>query len=392
MRLAHMDGVVARVAEEADHRRRHLHVRRRGESLGAEAVDVPFRAPEDVRVQFLIHGGAVLAADGVGWLVLGHGGPVGDVTVDGVHPGHQAGAGRGRDRAGIGLREDDPLLGEPLHVRGVELAVAGIDLLAIGDGALRPAVVIDQEEDDIRAFGAAGQDGGQQCKGGEGGFSCLHGDVISLSKIGVFRKKSYFCLLTGTTMYQDYLKFYPDFPIKGVNFVDVLPFMQDKEVFTAITRDLGALCASPNVVAPEARGFLFASPMLAVCDNVKNILTLRKKGKIPYAEGDLVQVNILKEYGADEVFFRRSDILAGVPDGDTFRLTIFDDILATGGTAEGVARALNAMTVEKDGRTYRIEVTDFVFLVELLDLKGAERLTPIAPVKSLIRLEGTDEV
>ena len=178
-------------------------------------------------------------------------------------------------------------------------------------------------------------------------------------------------------MYQDYLKFYPDFPIKGVNFVDVLPFMQDKEVFTAITRDLGALCASP---------------MLAVCDNVKNILTLRKKGKIPYAEGDLVQVNILKEYGADEVFFRRSDILAGVPDGDTFRLTIFDDILATGGTAEGVARALNAMTVEKDGRTYRIEVTDFVFLVELLDLKGAERLTPIAPVKSLIRLEGTDEV
>ena len=193
-------------------------------------------------------------------------------------------------------------------------------------------------------------------------------------------------------MYQDYLKFYPDFPTKGVNFVDVLPFMQDKEVFTAITRDLGALCASPNVVAPEARGFLFASPMLAVCDNVKNILTLRKKGKIPYAEGDLVQVNILKEYGADEVFFRRSDILAGVPDGDTFRLTIFDDILATGGTAEGVARALNAMTVEKDGRTYRIEVTDFVFLVELLDLKGAERLTPIAPVKSLIRLAGTDEV
>ena len=193
-------------------------------------------------------------------------------------------------------------------------------------------------------------------------------------------------------MYQDYLKFYPDFPIKGVNFVDVLPVMQDKEVFTAITRDLGALCASPNVVAPEARGFLFASPMLAVCDNVKNILTLRKKGKIPYAEGDLVQVNILKEYGADEVFFRRSDILAGVPDGDTFRLTIFDDILATGGTAEGVARALNAMTVEKDGRTYRIEVTDFVFLVELLDLKGAERLTPIAPVKSLIRLAGTDEV
>ena len=169
------------------------------------------------------------------------------------------------------------------------------------------------------------------------------------------------------TMYQDYLKFYPDFPIKGVNFVDVLPFMQDKEVFTAITRDLGALCASPNVVAPEARGFLFASPMLAVCDNVKNILTLRKKGKIPYAEGDLVQVNILKEYGADEVFFRRSDILAGVPDGDTFRLTIFDDILATGGTAEGVARALNAMTVEKDGMDFLNNAKDLAKIIDRID-------------------------
>ena len=191
-------------------------------------------------------------------------------------------------------------------------------------------------------------------------------------------------------MYQDCLKFYPGFPIEGVNFVDVLPLMQDKEVFTAVIRDLGALCASPNVAAPEARGFLFASPLLALCDNVKNILTLRKKGKIPFREGDLVQVDIVKEYGADQVFFRRSDIAAGVPEGDTFNLTIFDDILATGGTAEGVARALNELKIEKDGKIYNVKVTDFVFLVELDDLKGAERLRPIAPVKSLIHLQGTD--
>ena len=191
-------------------------------------------------------------------------------------------------------------------------------------------------------------------------------------------------------MYQDYLKYYPDFPIKGVNFVDVLPFMQDKEIFTSIIKDLGKMADSPNVVAPEARGFLFAAPTLTVCDNVKNILTLRKKGKIPYSEGDLVQVDIVKEYGKDEVFFRKSDIAAGVPDGDTFYLTIFDDILATGGTACGVAKALNALTVEKDGKEYKVKVTDFVFLVELDDLKGAGVLKDIAPVKSLIHLQGTD--
>ena len=191
-------------------------------------------------------------------------------------------------------------------------------------------------------------------------------------------------------MYQESLKYYPDFPIKGVNFVDVLPFLQDKEIFTSIIKDLGKLVSSPNVVAPEARGFLFASPMLTVCDNVRNILTLRKKGKIPYAEGDLVKVEIVKEYGKDEVFFRKSDIAAGIPEGDTFYLTIFDDILATGGTACGVANALNAMTVEKDGKEYKVKVTDFVFLVELDDLKGVDMLKDIAPVKSLIHLEGTD--
>ena len=191
-------------------------------------------------------------------------------------------------------------------------------------------------------------------------------------------------------MYQDSLKYYPDFPIKGVNFVDVLPFMQDKDVFTSLIKDLGKLVSSPNVMAPEARGFLFASPMLTVCDNVRNILTLRKKGKIPFREGDLVQVDIVKEYGKDQVFFRKSDILAGIPEGDTFNLTFFDDILATGGTARGIAEALNALTVEKDGRTYKVKVTDFVFLVELDDLKGAALIEDLAPVKSLIHLSGTD--
>ena len=31
--------------------------------------------------------------------------------------------------------------------------------------------------------------------------------------------------------YRQYLNFYPDFPIKGVNFVDIIPLLQDKELF-----------------------------------------------------------------------------------------------------------------------------------------------------------------
>lgn len=191
-------------------------------------------------------------------------------------------------------------------------------------------------------------------------------------------------------MYQDYLKFYPGFPIEGVNFVDIIPLMQDKALFKSLIQDLGKLVESPNVVAPEARGFLFAAPMLVSCDNVTNVIPMRKKGKLPHAEGDLVAVDIVKEYGKDQIFFRLSDIAAGEPEGDTFYVTFFDDVLATGGTARGIAEGLEQNVVVKDGRQYRIKVTDFVFLVELDDLKGRDQIADIAPVKSLIHLEGTD--
>ena len=186
--------------------------------------------------------------------------------------------------------------------------------------------------------------------------------------------------------YKESLKFYPDFPIEGVNFVDIMPFIQDKELLRGITRDLGVLCASPNLAAPEARGFLFAAPMLVECPNVFNVIPIRKKGKLPHSGDDLVRVEIVKEYGKDEVFFRKSDIAAGRPNGDTFELTFFDDILATGGTAKGIVEALESLTLDVDGKPFHIKVTDFVFLVEITDLPGRELLESIAPVKSLIKV------
>ena len=87
------------------------------------------------------------------------------------------------------------------------------------------------------------------------------------------------------------------------------------------------------------------------------------------------------------MFFRLSDVAAGQPSGDTIEVTFFDDILATGGTARGIAEAFNRLTVTKDGREYRVKVTDFVFLVEISDLPGREILEPLAPVKALIKVE-----
>lgn len=191
--------------------------------------------------------------------------------------------------------------------------------------------------------------------------------------------------------YRQYLNFYPDFPIKGVNFVDIIPLIQDKQLFRQLTKDLAAMCTAPNIAAPEARGFLFSTPMLYDPDiPVENVIPLRKKGKLPFAAGDLIQVEIMKEYGPDHVYFRNSDIAASKPTGDTVELTFFDDILATGGTARGLALGLNAQKVTIDGKQYNVKVKDFVFLVEIDDLPGRSRLEDIAPVKSLIHVKESD--
>ena len=186
--------------------------------------------------------------------------------------------------------------------------------------------------------------------------------------------------------YKPYLKFYPDFPVKGVNFVDIIPLMQDKQVFRQLTEDLGDLCDSPNIAAPEARGFLFGAPMLIGTEKIQRMVPIRKHGKIPHGEGDLVSVDIVKEYGKDQVFYRRSDLASCIVADGCIPVTLFDDVLATGGTAYGVIESMNQQVVTIDGKEYPVRVTDCVFLVEIDGLGARERLEKIVNLKSLIHI------
>ena len=182
------------------------------------------------------------------------------------------------------------------------------------------------------------------------------------------------------------LKFYKDFPKAGINFVDIMPFLQNKEVFNRLMAAVGEACTTANIVAPEARGFLFAAPLLCTADKVKNIVSVRKSGKLPFAEGDLKEVLIEKEYGCDKLYYRLSDIAAGKLTGDKFEVTILDDVLATGGTAEGLAQSLENATIKVDGKEYGVKVREFVFIVEIEELGGAARLEKIAPVRSIAKI------
>ena len=182
------------------------------------------------------------------------------------------------------------------------------------------------------------------------------------------------------------LKFYKDFPKEGIMFVDIIPLLQDKRLFAELTDRIGEAVTAPNVVAPEARGFLFAAPLLIAKPEVENLVPIRKSGKLPFAEGDLQAIDIEKEYGADHLYYRLSDIAAGKAEEGKIHLSIIDDVLATGGTAEGIARSLHGRKILKEGVECEVVINEFIFLVELTELQGAQRLERIAPVKSLIKL------
>ena len=188
--------------------------------------------------------------------------------------------------------------------------------------------------------------------------------------------------------YSDIINHYPDFPKPGIDFIDILPFLSNKDAFNQLIADIDAHTHCPNVVTVEARGFIFAAPLLTQSKTVQNIIPIRKKGKRPYAEGDLHDVAIMKEYGADHVYYRLSDIAAGKPEGDTINLTFFDDILATGGTAVGIAEALNREVVSIDGKEYKVKVKEFLFIVEFPDLYDHQLINSIAPVHSFLKIEG----
>ena len=185
----YVDGVVARITQQAHHRGGRLDIiYSLGQgAVGAESVDIPVRTTENIGLQFFVHRRSVLAAHGIGRLVARHGNPVRNVGMDGVHAGHQACARRRGYRTGIGMGKQDTLLRQPLHVGGMELAVAGIDLVAIGHRTLRPTIIVHEEKDDIGSlFGQGRHCRRQEGRPQKGRFPNvhMHGSVIVTAPAG----------------------------------------------------------------------------------------------------------------------------------------------------------------------------------------------------------------
>ena len=169
---------------------------------------------------------------------------------------------------------------------------------------------------------------------------------------------------------EEYIRTVPDFPKKGIMFRDIAAALQDKDGLKLSIDSMEKIIKdmNPTVIAgAEARGFLLGMP---VAYNLSiPFVPVRKKGKLPC---DTVTASYDLEYGSAEIEIDKTAIKKGD------RVVLVDDLIATGGTMKA-----SISLIEKLGG----EVAGIAALIELVDLKGREILSPYR-VESVIQYEG----
>ena len=164
----------------------------------------------------------------------------------------------------------------------------------------------------------------------------------------------------------------PDYPKKGILFRDITTLMGEPRAFRRAVDELVHPWAGSKidkVAGIEARGFILGG---AVAHQVSaGFVPIRKKGKLPHTT---VRVAYSLEYGIDEMEMHVDAIKPGE------RVILVDDLIATGGTAEGAVKLLRQMEAD---------VVAACFIIDLPDLGGADKLRNLGfPVRTLVAFEG----
>ena len=163
-----------------------------------------------------------------------------------------------------------------------------------------------------------------------------------------------------------------DYPKPGIMFRDITTLLGNARAFRRAVDELVQPWAGSKVdkvAGIEARGFILGG---AVAHQVSaGFVPVRKKGKLPHTT---VRIAYSLEYGLDEMEIHEDAVAKGE------RVLIVDDLIATGGTAEGAVKLLRQMGAE---------ILAACFIIDLPDLGGADKLRKLdVPVRTLLSFEG----
>src|SRR5674476_200533 len=129
----------------------------------------------------------------------------------------------------------------------------------------------------------------------------------------------------------------PDYPKPGIMFRDITTLLGDARAFRRAVDALVQPWAGmkiDKVAGIEARGFILGG---AVAHQVSaGFIPIRKKGKLPHKR---VTIAYSLEYGLDEMEMHEDAVSKGE------RVIVVDDLIATGGTAEGAVKLLSLIHI-----------------------------------------------
>ena len=164
----------------------------------------------------------------------------------------------------------------------------------------------------------------------------------------------------------------PDYPKPGIMFRDITTLLGNAWAFRRAVDELVQPWAGSKidkVAGMEARGFILGG---AVAHQVSaGFVPIRKKGKLPHTT---VRIAYSLEYGLDEMEMHEDAVVKGE------KVILVDDLIATGGTAEGAVKLLKQQGAD---------VLAACFIIDLPDLGGADKLRALdVPVRTLMAFDG----
>jgi adenine phosphoribosyltransferase len=171
---------------------------------------------------------------------------------------------------------------------------------------------------------------------------------------------------------RDIIANYPDFPKQGILFRDINPVFKRNDALNYIADEFYRIYSKSKVdmvAGIESRGFIIATALALRFGS--GILMIRKAGKLP---GRTLKKSYDIEYGTAIMEIQQDAVDKGN------NILIADDLIATGGTAEAAAQLIKELGCN---------VAGFAFIIELSDLKGADRLRRMGyNVESLVTFHG----
>ena len=164
----------------------------------------------------------------------------------------------------------------------------------------------------------------------------------------------------------------PDYPKPGIMFRDITTLLGNARAFRRAVDEMVQPWAGmkiDKVAGMEARGFILGG---AVAHQVSaGFIPIRKKGKLPHKR---VSIAYSLEYGLDEMEMHEDAVVKGE------KVILVDDLIATGGTAEGAVKLLKQQGAE---------VLAACFVIDLPELGGADKIRKLGvPVRTLVSFEG----